>query len=347
MSRNSVERRNLSSSSSRWFLNSKKTIMKIFRFSLATLAFYCCIGQSCSQQTAGDISLKRTFQATTPCNDAVKEMLGIPADFNCEMIRWDLSLYNDAKKNPSSYDLVCTYGLAKQGTRGFKEGAKTIELKGKWLIEKRNADKNNDIIISLIADNSPVTLSFLQPGQHLLHLLHKNKQLVNGTAAWSYTLNATDAPPVTTGKFTSRMASSTLPGNGSDTVGIFYGRTPCYKALTGINNITTEGCQAIKCRLVLLQNPKTHTPTDFIIQTIYVGKGDNKYTVTGTWKLLQGTIDNPGAVVYQLLPEQNKPGEPLLLWKADNNILYFLDNGTNLLVGNNYCSYTLNRSERK
>ena len=319
--------------------------MKELRFSLATLFFYCCIGPSCSQQTGpGDKSLSKTFEATTPCSDAVKEMLGIPPDFKCEMMRWKLILSNDSKKNPSKFDLVCTYGLGKQGTRGFSEGAKTVELKGKWTIEKRKS-VNSDVIITLIADNSPLTLSFFQPGQNLLHLLHKDKQLVNGTAAWSYTFNRTDPVTASTGKFIPRLVSATQLSAVADTVGIFYGRAPCNKALREINNISAEGCQIIKCRLVLLQDTNTHAPTNFIIQTIYVGKGDNKYTVTGTWKLLQGTLDNPAAVVYQLLPANAKSQNQLLLVKADDNILYFIDKDTQLLVGDSYSSYTLNRGK--
>ena len=319
--------------------------MKKLRFSLATLFFYCSIGPSCSQQTGpGDKPVKKTFEATTPCNDAVKEMLGVPPDFKCEMIRWKLILFNDSKKNPSTFDLVYTYGSGKQGTRSFSEGAKTVELKGKWTMEKSNS-KKSDVIVKLIPDNSPVTLSFLQPGQNLLHLLHKNKQLVNGTAAWSYTLNRTDPVTASTVKFVPRLVSSTQLAGISDTLGIYYGRTPCNKALTAINNISQEGCQIIKCRLVLLQDTNTHAPTNFIIQTIYVGKGDNRYTVTGTWKLMEGTIDNPAAVIYQLLPATGKSQNPLLLVKADDNILYFIDKDTQLLVGDSYSSYTLNRGK--
>ena len=320
-------------------------IMKKLKFSLATLFFYCCIGQSCSQQTGtGDKSMNKTFESMTPCNDEVKEMLGIPADFKCEMMKWTLTLSNDSKKEPSNFTLIYTYGLAKQGTRGFSDGAKTIELKGKWTIEKRNS-KNKNVIVTLIADKSPLTLSFLQPGQNLLHLLNKNKQLVNGTAAWSYTLNRTDPVTHPAGKFTPRLVSSTKLPVISDTVGIFYGRTPCDKVLREINNISAEGCQIIKCKLVLLQDTNTHLPTNFIIQTIYVGKGDNRYTVTGTWKLLEGTIDDPAAMVYQLFPAPGKPQNQLLLLKADDNILYFIDDDTNLLVGDSYSSYTLNRAK--
>ncbi len=319
--------------------------MKKLRFSLATLFFYCFIGQSCAQQTgAGDKSQKKIFEATTPCNDEVKVMLGIPADFKCEMMKWNLALFSDSEKDPSSFTLIYTYGLGKQGTRGFTEGAKTIELKGKCAIEKRNS-KNSDVIITLIADNSPLTLSFLQPGQNLLHLLNKNKKLVNGTAAWSYTLNRKDPVSFSDGKFSPRLVTSPRLPVSSDTVGIFYGRTPCNKTLRDINNISAEGCQIIKCKLVLLQDTNTHLPANFIIQTIYVGKGDNRYTITGTWKLLQGTINDPAAVVYQLLPAPDKSQNQMLLLKADDNILYFIDNNTHLLVGDSYTSYTLNKAK--
>jgi hypothetical protein len=319
--------------------------MKKFRLSIATLFFYCCIGQACAQQTdTGDKSPKKIFEATTPCNDEVKKMLGIPADFKCEMLKWRLTLSGNAKKNPSGFELMYTFGLGKQGTKGFTEGAKTIELEGKYAIEKRNA-KNSALIITLIADNSPVTLSFLQPGQNLLHLLNREKQLVNGTAAWSYTLNRTEPETPSPGKFIPKIVTSPQLSVISDTVGIFYGRTPCNKSLRELNDISSEGCQIIKCRLVLLQDTNTHLPNNFIIQTIYVGKGDNKYTVTGTWKLLEGTMDDPGAVVYQLLPGGDTSKNKLLLLKADDNILYFIDNDTHLLVGDSYSSYTLNRGK--
>lgn len=319
--------------------------MKKLRYSLAALFIYGCTWQSCAQQTdTGDKSLKKIFEATTPCNDEVKKMLGIPADFKCEMMKWSLTLSSDSKKDPSSFRLIYTFGLGKQGSRGFTAGAKTVEFKGKYATEKRNS-KNGADIITLMADNSPFTLSFSQPSQNLLHLLDKNKQLLNGTAAWSYTLNSTEPVTSSRGKFTPRLVTFPQLSAVSDTVGIFYGRTPCNSALREINNISAEGCQIIKCKLVLLQDTNTHLPNNFIIQTIYVGKGDNRYTVTGTWKLLEGILDEPAAMVYQLLPAGDKSKNQLLLLKADDNILYFIDADTHLLVGDSYSSYTLNRAK--
>jgi hypothetical protein len=72
----------------------------------------------------------------------------------------------------------------------------------------------------------------------------------------------------------------------------------------------------------------------------FVFRNQNK--VTGQWNLLKGTAANPDAVVYELIiPNRNN----LLLQKIDDNILYFLDPQKNLLVGNQYFSYVLNRAD--
>ena len=108
-----------------------------------------------------------------------------------------------------------------------------------------------------------------------------------------------------------------------------------------------NGCQGIKCQLILLQDVKTHTPSRFILKTIYVGNGDNNiYSVSGKWKLMQGILSDPAAIVYRLEPGTGNSKTPLLLLKADDNILFFLDNDTHLLVGNDYLSYTLNRKKK-
>ena len=320
--------------------------MKKTRFSLATLFFYSIIGQSCSQTTAPDYpELKKTFEATTPCDNEVKEMLGIPADFNCEMMKWNLTLYQDSKeKKPATFDLTCTYGLAKQGTRGFMEGAKTIELKGNYSTGKTFPGNAKATTYSLTADNSPVVLSFLKAAENILHLLTPGKQLVIGGAGWSYTLNRKNPVTISQNKFIPVTATSQQINAGSDTVGIFQGRTPCNNALLELNNIPANGCQLIKCQLTLLKDIKAHTASNFILKTIYVGNGDNNiYSVTGKWKLMQGTSGNPAATVYQLEPGSGNSKTPLLLLKADDNILFFLDTNTQFLVGNEYCSYTLNR----
>lgn len=93
-----------------------------------------------------------------------------------------------------------------------------------------------------------------------------------------------------------------------------------------------------------MQDNKTNSPSNFIIKTIYVGKGDNKYTATGKWKLIQGMPGDPKAIVYQLLPDPPQPGNEILLLKTGDNLLFFINRDSQLLVGNDYCSYTLNKA---
>jgi hypothetical protein len=199
----------------------------------------------------------------------------------------------------------------------------------------------------LKADNLPVALSFLQPDLNILHLLNEYKRPMIGNGAWSYTLNRKQPMLISSARFTPQAGALVLPATDLDTIGVFGGRTPCNSVLREINNISAEGCQIIKCRLTLLQDRNTHTPTSFLLETIYVGKGDNRYSTKGKWKLMQGIASDPSAIVYQLEPDTgNKKAQPILL-KAGDDILFFLDNNAHFLVGNDYCSYTLNIVRKK
>lgn len=312
-----------------------------------TAAIFLCflINQSCSESSGSASSSKKTsFEATTPCSDEVKQVLNIPGNPECEMMKWNLSLYRDEKDLPSTFDLSYTYGSPKQGTRGFKEGAKTTELKGKWSIKKTRSADSDKNVITLTPANSPISIAFLQPDEALLHLLNKDGKPMVGTAAWSFTLNNTNPVAVSPGNFFTKDLSSTGIISNTDTAGVFVGRTPCNESLLKLNSITANGCQIIKCRLILLQDRKTQSPSGFVIQTIYVGKGDNKYSTTGKWKLTQGFAADPKAIVYHLVPEGPQPGNKLLLLKAGDDILFFINNESQFLVGNEYSSYTLNRA---
>src|SRR4030088_2282831 len=111
--------------------------MKLFKLVFANVLFALCfITNSCSQKTAtGASSVLGVFIASTPCDQIPRPLLKIPADFKCEFIRWNLTLYQDAQSHaPTSYLLTCVYGLPKQGTRGFIDGGTKVEVKGNWKI---------------------------------------------------------------------------------------------------------------------------------------------------------------------------------------------------------------------
>ena len=319
--------------------------VKLF-FATTLLAVCFVITNSCSQTSKTEsTTILGIFEASTPCDDVSKALLGIPSGTICELMKWNLTLYQDPKTfAPSTYKLICVYGLPKQGTRGFMDGANTMELNGKWTIIKGSNEIGE--VYNLNAGNAPIYLSFLKPDQNLLHLLDGNKRLMIGTGAWSYTLNRINPVIPSSVEFVSKTTSQLPIATDSSTVGVFVGRTPCSTELRELNGISASGCQIIKCRLTLYQDIKTHTPTTFQIETIYVGKGDTRYTNTGKWKVTQGTKTKPEAIVYQLELDSDKP-QSLTLLKPDDNILFFLDKNRNLIVGDAYTSYTLNRVMRK
>jgi hypothetical protein len=256
------------------------------------------------------------------------------------MMKWNLTLYQDAKSFPAEYRLICTYGMDKQGTRGFTEGARTMELKGKWIIERGIHENAGAVVYKLITDNPSISLSFLKPDENILHLLDTDKHLMRGNGAWSYTLNRINPVNLSSNKFDSQKIMASQFANDS---AVFDGRTPCYEPILALTGRTITGCQLIKCRLVLYQDVKTHEPTSFVLYTVHVGTGNSRYPTTGKWMVTQGTKTDRKAILYQLQPDLEKPRPPLVFLKADDNILFLLDKEMNCMAGNDYCAYTLNK----
>jgi hypothetical protein len=324
--------------------------MTLIKLSFVAALLSLCFN-SCSQTTApGHSPLVGVFTATTPCDDVSKKLLHIRLDTKYEMMRWKLELLQDPKTfAPTTYNLTVKYGMAKQASRDLMPGADTIELKGKWVMDKNFSGNTGAVVYTLTADNSPISLSFLRADTNLLHLLDEDHRLVIGTGAWSYTLNRVDPVPAASSipiaiGTVQPTSLSPLPGD-SLVIGVFDGRTLCDNDLLALNGISANGCQIIKCRLILYQDVKTHAPTSFQLYTVYVGKGDNRYSSTGKWMMTKGTAADPDAIVYQLQPDSGRP-QSISFMKADDNILFMLDTHRNLLVGNDYVSFTLNRSKR-
>lgn len=115
---------------------------------------------------------------------------------------------------------------------------------------------------------------------------------------------------------------------GADVYGVFEGRSPC----TGIPELFGEQprseCIKVKWRIFLYHDPVSGTPTTYNIQGRPVGK----------WKIIKGMPGNASANIIVL-----ETPKPFYLFKADENILFMLDENKNFRVGNADFSYTLNR----
>jgi hypothetical protein len=137
---------------------------------------------------------------------------------------------------------------------------------------------------------------------------------------------------------------------GPSVVGVFEGRFPCPGVAIQLKISIDDDCAKLKCDLTLYRDSVTFQPTKFVF-TI-VGGGDvvkqegGSYRLKileGKWAIVKGIKSNPDAVVVQL--DFGKLGAYLYLMKADENVLFILDENKEFRVGNEDFSYTLNRVE--
>jgi hypothetical protein len=127
---------------------------------------------------------------------------------------------------------------------------------------------------------------------------------------------------------------------GPHVFGVFDGRTPCQELARQVKVATSAECIKIKWRLILYQDPATHAPTSYSLEGFVYRKPPR----IGKWTILKGSKTDLNALVYQLDPDS--PGGFLSFLKGDDNILFVLDRERNLMVGNIYFSYTLNRVDK-
>ncbi|MFN2458562.1 MAG: hypothetical protein ABR502_10200, partial [Chitinophagaceae bacterium] len=112
----------------------------------------------------------------------------------------------------------------------------------------------------------------------------------------------------------------------------FEGRTPCMKFSDGQPG---AGCIKLKWYVVLYADSKTKEPTTYRMNgTAYRREGAK----SGTWRII---TEKDGTTIYQL--NSDKVNAPLYLLKLDENILVFIDEERELLVGDKNFSYTLNK----
>jgi hypothetical protein len=191
----------------------------------------------------------------------------------------------------------------------------------------------------LISSNGK-SISFRQVSSTLIHLLDEQNRLMPGTSAWSYTLSradVTDDPGQPERIFGGSYTLSPRE-TGNTLLGIFGGRTPCTRLVRALHISLNDGCQRLKWRITLLQNASTREPTRYKIE------GSLHHPAReGAWHIVRGTAADPDAVVYQL--DATATEGPMLLWKADDNVLFLLDEHRQPLVGTIDFSYTLSRSQ--
>jgi len=167
--------------------------MQQLKFILSVFLFFLLVTNCRSQNSQRNSSVVGVFLGSTPCSQGTRPVPGISGNSDCELIKWNLTLFRDqSKKTPTTYELHCVYGLPKQGTTGFIDGGKKIDIVGNWSIIEKTPSNSNAIIYRLNDDKTNKTISFLKLSDNLLHLLDNDGHLMIGSAAWSYTLSSID-----------------------------------------------------------------------------------------------------------------------------------------------------------
>jgi hypothetical protein len=290
--------------------------------------------------------IRGVFAGNTPCNTQVRSLFQIPDKADCDQIIWSLVLSQDPQiGTPTTYSLKSSYGLSKQGTNGLVDGGTSISMEGKWTITAGTNGDPDAVVYQINPDDSAKTVSFLKVNDDLIHVLSREKSMLVGNGAWSYTLDRMDNQSPTQGS--KRSASLPDPPTrpppppmpaGSSVFGVFDGRTPCHEvALEFTGTAPFPGCVKIKWRLSLFQDSTSGVPGRYL----YMGTSAYR---EGSWKIVQGKDGNPDAIIYQLQPDGSQ--QSFYFLKVDNNHLFLMDRNTNLLVGNEYFSYTLSRTDR-
>ncbi len=285
------------------------------------------------------------FAGVTPCSAQARPLPQIPPDADCEQMIWNIVFYHDPQTGtPTTYQLNSAYGLSKPNTNDLVGGGTPIVMEGAWTIATGTKSDTDATVYQINPDDPGTTVSFLKVDENLLHVLNKEKELLVGNGAWSYTLNRMDNQnplhsDVSSDSFPEPPARPPLPPvpAGSTVFGVFDGRTPCHDLIVeAMQTAPFAGCLKIKLRLTLYQDNATNAPGGFLLM------GTSTYR-EGTWTILHGMDTNSDAVIYQLHLDDGQP--PVSLLRVDENHLFLMDRAMNLMVGNQLFSYTLSRTD--
>jgi hypothetical protein len=327
--------------------------MTSFRI-VVSLAISLCVWRvaftSFAAASIGDVE----YAGSTPCDDASRAFVGgIASNVPCHTITWHLTFSTKLNANQrATYRLRAQYGLQGKTDPNQLEEGPVVESSGEWEIVPANEPGSLRVVYRLSAAGGQKTVSLKRIGENLLHFLSPDKSLRIGNAGWSYTLNRKDVfavTPLSTEVIEPVVGKASGSTNfwreaarqGPQIHGYFEGRSPCQEIAKLLNVPKGDACIKIKWQLILYEDPATHAPTSYALG----GLAWRNPPKTGKWTLSKGTKEDPAAVVYQLDPDK---GEGFLSFqKADDNILLFLGNDRELLVGNEKFSYTLNRFQAR
>jgi hypothetical protein len=311
-----------------------------------TLLLAACVPDGLSANREGLVTAE--FIGSTPGGALLREFLGgLATNAECHYVKWQIKLStNQSAGLPATYDLVAQYHVPARNNPNQSAEGPQVTSHGTFEIIKGAKSSPDAVVYRIIAEQSQRSLSFVKVNENLLHLLNPDGSLTIGNGGWSYTLNraASAEKPVDPSLAMSApdMSYKIAPlATGPTVFGVFEGRSPCHGIARELKLPQHAGCHKVKWRVTLYQDPKTSAPTTYKVE----GTLHRQSAREGTWSIVRGAKTDPNAVVCQLNPTPTEA--PLLLLKADDNILFFLNQDREPMVGHAEFSYTLNRVIRK
>ena len=293
-------------------------------------------------------SVAAEFVGSTLCDTLPREFLGgLATNAPCHYVVWQITLFtNQSTGLPATYNLTARYRTPTRSNPNQSEDGPSVASHGTWQILHGPKSRPDAVVYRLTAEKNQRTLSFMKVSESLLHLLNPDGSLAIGNGGWSYTLNRADhaEKPGDMSQVNSapEMSYKISPlATGPTVFGVFEGRTPCQGISRELKVPQHPGCIKTKWRVTLYQDPETSVPTTYKVE----GSLHRQSAREGTWSIVRGAKTDPKAIVYQLNATQTQPA--LFLWKADDNVLFFLNQNREALVGHADFSYTLNRVVRK
>ena len=158
--------------------------MKITRIIMAALILIPFAGNVNPGPVVVAVSTKTFYSGTTPCAPGKSLVPVVPANDDCEHMKWHLTLFNSEAGIPASYVLTCQY----RGANSAGRSSKTVEMKGSLVITK-GIKSNPEAVVYELRTERGTNVLLVKMSDDLLHILDADRRLMVGNPAWSYTLN--------------------------------------------------------------------------------------------------------------------------------------------------------------
>jgi len=128
------------------------------------------------------------FAGTSLCADFSRSFLKIPAGDKCDIVKWNLTFFNDDKTGvPLRFKLEREYGYHVDNRTYKTVNKDTID--GVCRKTTGSAYDPEATLIQLTTGSPEKQISFVKLDDNLIHLLDNSKKLVIGDAGQSFTLS--------------------------------------------------------------------------------------------------------------------------------------------------------------